>query len=1028
MSDFLSFDCQIPGYLRIGVVPNFVDAVYRECGGLEWIRKCSQCKRVLINRYERNDDRGKTIHYGLYLMDKVIDCIVDKDKKDGSYVLVALHFGKDDYYFKNRALHSGRSFYFDSGLSIAFNREEKSFLYHNGRKLDNYAVRTSCTSIIRQIEESFDIVPAEEEVIDETFQPSDELMEYLNLAKEYSQAQHELEEKEALKAGSLYYEGVEGCDYDRIENTAYRFYVHYTGDQKDVYVVDTKVEISDINDEKIHTTIVNTGEDEKGKFVDLLFYEQKNIEIFPRVGAITLSFSSVNRDVQMEAINKIVSGTADARYMNDILGDASPKGFDDVNLDKLEDELNKKEYPPNDSQLKAIKKGICSKDAYLVMGPPGTGKTTVIFEWVKYFVKEKGMRVLISSKNNKAVDNVLEKVIGEEGINPLRIGSETKVSSKVKPCIFELKLEELRSKIESITSGHKNVLKGLSDFWQNTDKVLVGLEDTYKEKKELEDKLEQALNNLYASYVNILRCRKDFNTCEERLLLNVKKANRFIKKEKEHRERSVFLRFITKPVSWLRIYLIRYLISKHDRLVAHRDNLIATHNSMASDYMKLYDAIAVNIFMPERNLGETIREKIDSLGIDYDGNKDKWGIFAFEKSRSLDVTSYAYYTNTRQEIKESISRANELTVQLDDWTKEACETSNHTLKEILLKGINVVGATCIGINSQKRFADLKFDVSIIDEAGQIQIHDVLVPMSVSNKLIMLGDHKQIPPMVDEKLSDHLIKNRISTEFLEKSLFEHMYMTLPDSNKMMLDMQYRMPAEIADILSDWFYGGEYKSFEGKMNLKSLLPVISEKPFIIIDTSDSEHRHERSMKVGEQTVHDNPLEAEIAAKIGAVLYEKEFDLKNVGIIAALKAQVELIRKNLKKMNVPSEYINELAATLDSYQGQERDVIVYSFGRSSNKDAEKNGVGFLTELRRLNVAMSRCKETLVIVGDMSFLSERESETDYKGERAAYEKTEKNFGKFISYMLRCVSNGSGEIINVNTFEERLKKWKNQG
>ncbi|MBQ8588617.1 MAG: hypothetical protein IJ454_04410, partial [Clostridia bacterium] len=129
------------------------------------------------------------------------------------------------------------------------------------------------------------------------------------------------------------------------------------------------------------------------------------------------------------------------------------------------------------------------------------------------------------------------------------------------------------------------------------------------------------------------------------------------------------------------------------------------------------------------------------------------------------------------------------------------------------------------------------------------------------------------------------------------------------------------------------------------------------------------------------------------------------------------------------IPGESTVELAATLDSYQGQERDIIIYSFGRSSAKDPSKNGVGFLTELRRLNVAMSRCKKTLIMIGDMKFLSERESETDYMGSPILDEdKTEKNFSNFIRHMLECVREGAGEVIDVKEFEERLNVWKQQG
>ena len=101
------------------------------------------------------------------------------------------------------------------------------------------------------------------------------------------------------------------------------------------------------------------------------------------------------------------------------------------------------------------------------------------------------------------------------------------------------------------------------------------------------------------------------------------------------------------------------------------------------------------------------------------------------------------------------------------------------------------------------------------------------------------------------------------------------------------------------------------------------------------------------------------------------------------------------------------------MDSFQGQERDLIIYSFTKSSKKSPARRRIGFLNELRRLNVAMSRSKKTLVMIGDMTFLSSCEHQDVDEEGNAIYAHSEKEFSTFISKMLHDVSdNDRGEII----------------
>ena len=109
-----------------------------------------------------------------------------------------------------------------------------------------------------------------------------------------------------------------------------------------------------------------------------------------------------------------------------------------------------------------------------------------------------------------------------------------------------------------------------------------------------------------------------------------------------------------------------------------------------------------------------------------------------------------------------------------EWNEHVSSQSNYALSDLLMESVDLVGGTCIGINSQRKFANVNFDVTIIDESGQIQIHNALVPMSRSPKVIMLGDHLQIPPIADEDQIALCEESGVDSSLLSTSLFERLY--------------------------------------------------------------------------------------------------------------------------------------------------------------------------------------------------------------------------------------------------------------
>ena len=283
----------------------------------------------------------------------------------------------------------------------------------------------------------------------------------------------------------------------------------------------------------------------------------------------------------------------------------------------------------------------------------------------------------------------------------------------------------------------------------------------------------------------------------------------------------------------------------------------------------------------------------------------------------------------------------------------------------------------------------------------------LVPMSMSNKLIMLGDYQQIPPMMDQDLKELCDVNDVDTKLLKSSLFEVLYKDyVPDSNKILLDEQYRMPAEIADLISRQFYEGQYKSFKGKCNMQSLYPSISEYPFVFVDTGHESNRFEMAVP-GKGCSND--LEAHFVCSLLKKVYKLDPDLnfeENVGVITPYGLQAKNICKGLSSFILKPEI---MVATVDSFQGQERDLIIYSFTRSNKKDSHKIRIGFMNELRRLNVAMSRCKKMLILVGDYDFL------------KSCMHEDEREFSGFMRMIGEDLQRGKGEFISYKKMMDRL-------
>lgn len=275
------------------------------------------------------------------------------------------------------------------------------------------------------------------------------------------------------------------------------------------------------------------------------------------------------------------------------------------------------------------------------------------------------------------------------------------------------------------------------------------------------------------------------------------------------------------------------------------------------------------------------------------------------------------------------------------------------IEEEILKHSQVILTTNSSAES-KSLSNIQFDIAIIDEASQATIPSVLIPINKAGKFVLIGDHKQLPPVIFNN----------DAKYLKSSLFEELIKKYEHQSQELL-IQYRMNDILMKFPNMKFYENKLICSEKSKNY-SLGNIVLEKydsssPLIFIDTSQHKNNKETSSSYSHS--YKNNLEIKIVLDIINRYHNKGIKLKNIGVITPYAKQVQLIRKNTK---VPVK-------SVDGFQGGEKDIIIISLVRSND---EKN-IGFLDDLRRLNVTLTRAKKKLIIIGNRKTF---ESNTDYK------------------------------------------------
>jgi len=282
----------------------------------------------------------------------------------------------------------------------------------------------------------------------------------------------------------------------------------------------------------------------------------------------------------------------------------------------------------------------------------------------------------------------------------------------------------------------------------------------------------------------------------------------------------------------------------------------------------------------------------------------------------------------------------------------ALKSESHHLEnyiaESLIDHAQVIATTLTGANHMM-IRDRAFKTVFIDEASQALEAACWIPLNRVERVVMSGDHYQLPPTIKSI--------EAAKEGLEETLFARAISNQSESS-VMLETQYRMEAPIMGFSSQYFYKGKLKQAESIIHR----PQLFEEPLQFIDTAGAGFNEE----LKEETL--STFNRDEALFLGRFL--KQENLKegmSIGIIAPYKAQVEVIRGIVNRSEALAPYRENISInTVDAFQGQERDVMYISLVRSN----DKGEIGFLKEYRRMNVAMTRARYRLVMIGDSATL----------------------------------------------------------
>ena len=561
----------------------------------------------------------------------------------------------------------------------------------------------------------------------------------------------------------------------------------------------------------------------------------------------------------------------------------------------------------SDDKKNAVSKAIASNELFLIQGPPGTGKTSVIAEIVLQILRrEPAARILLASQSNVAVDHALAQIANAAGDSPP----------------------------EMVRIGRPEKIASDGQAW-----TLEGRAKTLRQ--EAQSKCEPVIEEMRRS--------------ERRLRSKIKASSRAPDADMDDTA------------------TIEEWIGEAKEIAAQLKEYRQEYSMIgasASDDVKQNAADTVEYAKTQ------LRSQLEALN---ELLPQPVAIGDVDEEAALDAIIRAAAASGDDAVEEDpdareLRRIQGIRKALAQWIRVVGLTGD--FQDLIGRSARVVGATCLF--SGKTFggrqrgetsaAANRFDWAIVDEAGRATLPEMLVPIIQSERIIMVGDERQLPPMVDEMLKEG-VSETDGGDSLDTSLFQSLAKQMEggDGERIAsLRTQYRMRPEIGSLVSEVFYEGGLENGLRTRNRRRRNFDWMPAPVTWLSTSSLPNKAET--RSGDS--YANSAEAGVIL----VLLEKMEDKwrgrrqrPTVGVITGYSGQVERLNSVVEPENREKwRNLRIEIATVDSFQGRECDAVIYSTVRSNSA----GNIGFLRDHRRVNVALSRARDMLAIVGDNAMM----------------------------------------------------------
>jgi predicted DNA helicase len=343
---------------------------------------------------------------------------------------------------------------------------------------------------------------------------------------------------------------------------------------------------------------------------------------------------------------------------------------------------------------------------------------------------------------------------------------------------------------------------------------------------------------------------------------------------------------------------------------------------------------------------------------------------SYSKMRSMRQTADQYRETDREYVRNFGFEERQQRQLLREEARmlfQAADDLERFITEDVLESVQVITCTLVGA-SNRNIRHLTFETVFIDEAAQALEPGCWIPIAKGERVILAGDHHQLPPTVKSE--------KAAREGLRETLFEKCIKRQPTTARM-LTVQYRMHEQIMGFSSKQFYDGKLEAHQSVRHAGLEAYDLSFAPDLPVEFLDTAGFGFIEITIPESRSTANPEEADLLLKRLVQLLEPynqaeaehKQNLLTIGVTAPYRAQINYLKDAIEE----NEALNGLlqhrmlsVGTVDSFQGQERDIIAISLTRSNHHGE----IGFLSDIRRMNVGMTRARRKLLLVGDSSTL----------------------------------------------------------